>query len=372
MKFTITKNDIVDVLSNIQGLTSRKSNLAITENVLIKTKDDGLLFTATDLETGYEGFYPATVEKSGIIAINARKLYEIIKEFPSQSIIINEIETRWIEIGSQKIQYHILGMNSDDFPETPILENIEFMSIDTQKLKKMIEKLVIISGTTDDKRAHINGVFFTLLKKEDSSFIQMVSTDGSRLSIVENNVQLTKDLPKIDNVLIPKKGLVEVGKFLKNTGKSQIGIKNNNFIVKTDNETIIIRLLEGNFPDYKSIFDKENSHKICFSKDKFCGMLKRMSILSSEKYKGAIFTFLNNKLTITVTNPDIGESREDFDIDYKWDDITVAFNPKFFMEIANSIEDDLICLRIIDKKKPCQIRGKKDTFYQSLIMPMRI
>ena len=112
MKFSIKKADIIEVLSKVQGVTGRRSSLAITETVLIRAKNDGITITATDLETGFEGVYPAIVEKEGIIALNSRKFYEIIRDFPTEEIIITEVENRWIEIGHPKVLYHIVGNES--------------------------------------------------------------------------------------------------------------------------------------------------------------------------------------------------------------------------------------------------------------------
>ena len=104
MKATINKNDILPVLSKIQGLAGRKTNLAITTSILIQTEESGISIAATDLETGFKGFYPAKIDTQGVIAINARKLYEIIRDFPSEDIYINEIENHWIEIGNQTVE----------------------------------------------------------------------------------------------------------------------------------------------------------------------------------------------------------------------------------------------------------------------------
>ncbi|MBS3810213.1 MAG: DNA polymerase III subunit beta, partial [Desulfobacterales bacterium] len=86
MRMTIQKSDVANVLSQIQGLTGRKTSLAITENVLIQTGDDGIQLTATDLETGFEGFFPAEVEAPGALAVNARKFYEIVRNFPTETV----------------------------------------------------------------------------------------------------------------------------------------------------------------------------------------------------------------------------------------------------------------------------------------------
>ncbi len=372
MKATIQKGDLLPVLSKVQGLTGRRTNLAITTNVLLKADKKGLSISATDLETGCEGFYAAKVEKEGIIAINARKLYEIVRDFPSEDIFLNEIENRWIEIGNKNIEYHIVGLNPDDFPEIPKIEAVEYFKIESTTLTKMIERAVVVSGSGDDKRAHIIGVYAERIEDKKNKLFRFVSTDGSRLSKVDTVFEKDAHLPFGDNVIIPKKGLVEVSKFLDTAGPVKIGFKDNNFIIQKDSETLIILLLEGDFPEYGDIIVKKGGHSIPLDREMFLMMLKRMSILSSEDYKGVIFNFEKNQLIITSTNPDIGESKEDMDVKYSGDSITVMFNPKFFIETLNVIDDDIVILNIIDEEKPCLVEGEKDKTYLSVIMPMRI
>lgn len=372
MKATFKKGDLLPVLSKVQGLTGRRTNLAITTNILIKADKKGLSISATDLETGFEGFYPADIEKEGIIAINARKFYEIVKDFPSEDVFLNEVENHWIEIGNQKVEYHIVGLNPDDFPEIPKIEDVEFFEIDSMSLVKMIERAVIVSGTTDDKRAHIIGVYAERIEEKKNKRFRFVSTDGSRLSKVDTVFDKEANLTSGESVMIPKKGLIEVGKFLDDEGTVKIGFKENNFIVQKDSETLIILLLEGDFPEYGDIIVKKGGNSITFDRQLFLMMLKRMSILSSEDYKGVIFNFEKNQLIITSTNPDIGESKEDMDIEYSGDAITVMFNPKFFIETLNVIDDDNVIVNIVDEEKPCLIEGEKDKTYLSVIMPMRI
>ena len=101
-------------------------------------------------------------------------------------------------------------------------------------------------------------------------------------------------------------------------------------------------------------------------------MLKRMSILSSENYKGVIFNFVNNKLIVTSTNPDIGESKEEMGISFDKELIEVAFNPRYFIDTLNVIEDDNVIVSITNDEKPCLLEGEKDKSFLSVAMPMRI
>lgn len=372
MKFTINKSDIVDVLSQVQGLTGRRTNLAITECVLIKADEAAISLKATDLETCFEGTFPAVVESPGTIAISARKLYEIVREYPSPDILIDETDNRWINIGNEKVNYHLMGMNPDDFPETPVFEDVAVFDVPSAGFKRMIDKSVIISGIGEDKKPHINGILFERLTDQKPAGIRMVSTDGSRLSKYDMACAEDTAVPAGDSVLIPKKGLYEVSKFLGSTGTVQIGLQDSYFIVKSDRETLAIRLLQGQYPNYGEIVFRQDGYQIKIDKEEFHYMLKRMSILCTDSYRAAIFCFHDNLLSINATNPDIGESKEDMNIEYGGDKFEAAFNPRFFIEALNSIDDKSIVINIISNDKACLIEGFEEKAYLSAIMPMRV
>jgi DNA polymerase III subunit beta len=373
MKFRINKNLIQNVLSRIQGLTSRKSNLIITSCVMIESSGSQVKISATDLETGLEGFYDAAISMDGKIAVNAKKLYEIVRDFPSDEILINEIDNYWIEITDTNIEYHLVGLNPDDFPLFPIFENISYFSMSSEKLRKMIDQTIVITAAGDEKRIHILGSLFDLVNNPEEKAVRIVATDGNRLSTADIFFESNAFLPESASYIVPKKALVELNKFLSSEATLQVGFKDNYMVVKKDRETIVIRLLEGEFPKYREILKhKGQGHVIKLDKQKFLMMLRRMSILSTDDYKGVIFKFSENNLHIESTNPEIGESKEEMEMDYKGGEIQVAFNPKFFMDALNSIEDQIVEINIINEEKPCFIEGEEDKNFLSVIMPMRI
>jgi DNA polymerase-3 subunit beta len=263
-------------------------------------------------------------------------------------------------------------MNPDDFPETPQISEVDFFSIEASTLEKMIDRATIISAAGDEKRAHINGVFIERSPADEGHLVRFVSTDGSRLNTADHIYGSEEVFPIGEGVLVPKKGLNEVAKFLDVEGDVQIGIKESNFIVQKESETIIIRLLEGEFPKYQDIIKKGDDHIILLEKASFAKMLKRMSILATDNYKGAVFTFDEGKLVVTATNPDYGESKEETEIEFSGDSIEVAFNPKFFLDTLNVVDDEKIMINIIDGNHPCVIEGDTDKTFISVIMPMRI
>lgn len=236
----------------------------------------------------------------------------------------------------------------------------------------MIERSVIVSGASDDKRAHIIGVYFQKINEKNKKLVRMVSTDGSRLMLMDGAYEGDIELKEGDGILIPKKGLHEINKFLDAEGVVRVGIKDNHFVLKKEKETIIVRLLEGAFPNYEQIVVKENGHIIPLNKQKFSMMLKRMSILSSDDYKAAIFNFEKDSIIISASNPDIGESKEDMPIEFDGESLTIAFNPKYFIDTLNVIDSEEVIIFLVNEEKPCLIFDKDDDSFISAIMPMRI
>ena len=378
MKCSVKKSDIINTLANIQGITGKKSSLAITENILIKTTDKGLSICATDIETGFEGLYPAKIQEPGEIAINARDFYDIVKKSGKEDIFITENKKQWIEITDLKdgnsLKYNIVGANTQEFPELPRIKDISYFEMEAGILKKMMAWAVQVMYSGDEKRVHILGANFECIESDNDIKIIMISTDGKRLTKTESNLKDNNinGMEPGQQIIIPKKALNEVQKFLYDKGKVGIGVKENYFVVKKDNEIIYINLFSGNFPDLKGLFEDEDRTVIELEKKEFKNMLERMSILTSEDYKGVIFKFEKNKLTINAANPERGESSEFIDISYDKNLIETMFNPHYFIDALNIIDESKVYLKIKDEQTPCIICGKDSEQNLNIIMPMKI
>ncbi len=372
MRITVNKDEISDVLSQVQGLTGRKTSLAITENILIKTRDNGIVISATDFETGFEGFYPAQVETEGEITVNARKLNEIVKNFPTSDIHIQEMENRWVEIACDKLEYHLVGMDPEEYPNIPQIEDARYFTMNSYALKKMIDKMVVVSVSGDEKRAHMIGVNFERIDQDGEKRVRMAATDIKRLAKIDYLCDPKSNLTAGESVIIPKKGLAEVNKFMETEGDVKVAIEGNHFIVKKENETILVNLLEGTFPDYSELLHQDTEFDIEFDRELLVMMLKRMSILTSEEYRGVVFHFENNELLMRTVNAALGESKESLQIDFDRTPLEVAFNPRYFIEAINFIESDKVLLNLRDDESPCFVRGTDGSSYLNVIMPMKI
>lgn len=371
MEFSIEKQIFFHALTKVQGITGKKTNIPITSNVLLTTRENMLSIVATDLEIAFQGTYETEVISEGSCAIPSRKLFEIIKDFPSEKIIVKEMDNKWVQIADNNVEYNIVGMEPDDFPGLPDVEGVELFEIDSDVFINMIEK-TIFAVLSDEGRAHLAGVYFESAEKDEHKIIRMVSTDGHRLSKIEQPLEEEQTFSLKEGVIIPKSGIVEVLRILDGGKRIQIGFKENNFIVKKEQEGLIIRLIEGDFPDYQLVIPKKNTGKLKVKKGDFLMMLKRMSILSSDKYRSVRFKIEKEKMETLATNPEVGEAKEVISVDYTGEKIEIAFNPRYFVDAVSTMASDDIIISLNDEATPCLLEGEKDPDFLSVVMPMRI
>ncbi|MCP4021276.1 MAG: DNA polymerase III subunit beta, partial [Desulfobacteraceae bacterium] len=338
----------------------------------IKAMGSKITITANDLETVFSGTYDAHVESEGILSINSKKFFEIIREYPDTEILVNEVENRWVEIGKDDSLYHIVSSDHENFPETPVIENVNFIEINSKDLKKMVEISSIISFSGEEKRIYVLGALIEKISGDQGDKLRIVSTDSRRLHCYDAQFKGELNLPD-ESVIIPKKGLSELGKFIDNEKTAiQVGIKDNHFVFIKNNEYIMIKLLDGEYPDYKPVLNYDDMLPVEMDKTMFLTMMKRVSILTSDDYKSVILNFKKNELVVTISNPEIGESKERLMIGYDNEEIKSAFNPRYFMDALNIFESSIVNVLIKDSKSPCIIKSLDDDKLVCVIMAMHI
>ncbi len=372
MKFSFNKKDILDILSKIQGITGRKTNLTITSDILIKAVGSHISITANDLETVFTGTYEAQVETEGVLSINSQKFFEIIREYPDNEIIVNEVENRWVEIGKGDSIYHIVSSDYENFPETPVIENVDFIEVNAKDLKKMVAVSSVVGFPGDEKRIYVLGALIEKIIVDSQERLRIVSTDSRRLHCYDAPFTGELILPE-ESVIIPKKGLGELNKFIdSNLDAIRVGVKENHFIFQRANESVMIKLLDGEYPDYKPILNFEEMIPMEVDRSMFSTLMRRVSILTSDDYKSVILNFKENELTVTITNPEIGESKERLMIGFSGEEIKSAFNPKYFKDALNLFENSIVVIHVKDSKSPCIIKSLDDDKLVCVIMAMHI
>jgi len=368
MKFTIDKSNFLKVLQRIQGIVEKRNTMPILANVLIEASGSRINISATDLEVFIKDYSVANVGEEGSVTVNARKIFEIVKELPDNSIDITKGKEDKITVKAGKAKFSIMGLPSKEFPVFPSIDESNLKEIDSESLKEMIDK-TSFAVSTDETRYNINGF---LLEKEDDK-IRMVATDGHRLAFIEKNDLKGVPASEKEGVLLPRKGVIEMRKLLdEKEGVFYLGLTEKSAIMKKDDAVISVRLLEGEFPDYKKVIPKDNDKEVLTDRSNLLHSLKRVSILSSDKIKGVKFSFAGSVLTVSSSSPDIGEATEEIDIEYGAEDIEIAFNARYFIDMLEAINEEKVSIKLKDSLSPGFITPAGNDEYTYIIMPMRL
>jgi len=247
------------------------------------------------------------------------------------------------------------------------------MKIDAKVLSEMIEK-TIYSVSNDETRYHLNGVYLERSVENGTPTYKMVATDGHRLSLVSREVEKDdKNEMFNEGVIIPRKGLSEIRKLVENMeGNLELALEGAQLIVRKENAVLMIRLIEGKYPNYKQLIPQNLKENISISRDSLLSSLRRVSLLSNQKSKGVTFSLSKKKMEITSNNPELGDAHEEIPVDYSGQDLKIGFNAKYVLDVLSSIDEDNVNFELKDQLSPGLIRPKNDKNYTCVIMPMRI
>lgn len=371
MELTIPKTKLYEGLQLVQGIVEKRSSMAILSNVLIETFDEGIFLTATDLQIGIRLKCQANILKPGSTSVLARKFFEIVRELPEEDIYLQLKENEKLFISCKEAQFTLSGLPAADFPPLPEMDSISLMTLDGDLLKDMIQK-TIISVSLEEGRYNLAGIYFEYFPDNGQSHLRMVSTDGHRLTMIDKPIEPLAEGVFPKGILLPRKAVSELLKILEKDGKVQIGIKEKFALVQKEELMMVIRLLESNFPDYTMVLPKKKEKEIHLPKNQFLETMRRMGVLSSDKYKGVRFSLSKGKLEIRSVNPDIGEAKETLSVDYKGGAMTLGFNARYFIDALQVMDSENVVLELNEAVSPALIRGEDEPGFLALIMPMKL
>ncbi len=375
MEFSIQTEELTKGLYRAQGIVEKKTSMPILSNVLFEASDDGKVsITATDLEVGMSCEHPAEVKKSGSITISARHLYEIVRSLPKGKVTIRKLPNNWAEVRSEledrNIEYKMLGMAPEDFQSLPELTRVKMFTVGFSELKEMIEK-TSYAVSNDETRYNLNGAF---LEYVGNGIFRMVATDGHRLSMLE--AKLSENPSEVEfekGVIIPRKGLLEIKRLLDSEeGLCHMGMDSNNLLFKMENVTVVMRLLDGQFPEYRHVVPDKQNINLRIDRKQLMDSLRRISIIASDRTFGVKLVINKNLLVVTTSNPDLGEAKEDIKIEKNEFEITVGFNARYLIDALTAIDSEDVELSLEDDLSPGVLRPLGDESYTCVVMPMRI
>lgn len=375
MKIGLKREEVLKTIQKTQGVVERKGLQPILSNLLIETVRDGIEILATDLEIGIKDRCPARIIEEGGVAVPAKKIFEILREIPSEEVLIEKDENNWVRITSGLSEFRIMGLAKEEFPSLPEAGEAVLIVIDVAILKDMLRKTIYSAGESDTRYV-LNGLLLLARPMEldparTGIAITMVGTDGHRLAVISRNIE--GELAKELKVIIPKKAAVEMRKLLtEEEGVISIGLDKNHVMFKKGDTILLTRVIEGNYPNYEQIIPTAHKRPLSFQREAFIGGLRRVSILSREKTNAVRFDLEKERVILSSNNPDIGEAREELAVDYKGEAVSIGFNARYLLDTLGAMDSEKVFVELHDPLSPCLITEEGDKDYKCIVMPMRL
>jgi DNA polymerase-3 subunit beta len=174
-------------------------------------------------------------------------------------------------------------------------------------------------------------------------------------------------------VIIPRKGLTEIKKIIDSVdGTVEMAFEGSQLIIKNGSTVLMVRLIEGKYPNYQQLIPQKMKRTAQIDRETLLGSIRRVSLLSNHKSKGVTISLSNGKMEISSNNPELGDAKEEIDVDYSGEDMKIGFNARYILDILNSFEDASLDLELDGQLSPGLIRPENDKNYTCVVMPMRI
>jgi len=367
MKFSLNRELLLKPLLLVSGAVERKSTLPILGNILLDINGQSLTLTATDLEL--EMVSNTQIDNhgdDGKITIPARKLLDICKSLPDDSLLTFELVDETITISTGRSKYSLSTLPAADFPNIEQWKgDVEFQLFKSDLLR-LIES-THFSMANQDVRYYLNGMSI----ETEGNEIRSVATDGHRLAICKISAG-ELSLPS-RQVIVPRKGILEIIRLLDPVEENvQVFLGSNHIRVIDSEFSFTSKLVDGRFPDYRRVLPRNGDKVLNTSKDNLRQLLSRASILSNDKFKGVRLNFSAQELKITANNPEQEQAEEVLEVDFPFDEVEIGFNVNYVLDVLSAIKEPEVKFTLADANSSVVIEGAESNEAIYVVMPMRL
>lgn len=386
MEIIANRFKLSNCLQKIQYILEKSSSLNNSENILLKTGDGQLKIIAFDQNCSARGTIDVEIIQKGTISLNGRKIYDLIRSLSDDKVkILQNSETSLISIEDSKSSFKILSADIEEFPEISFKIPELFMTIESDILIQLIDLTIFSIARISDPRYNLQGVFLEVdpingLIEDDSlqhekeislgsHLFSLIATDGHRVAVGRTD-QIAGCINIGDRKIFSRKSLQEIKSVFGVKETLKLGFENNEVVIRGSGFVLILRMLQGEFPDYRKMMPEHFTHKLVIEREPLLSTLKQMNLLAQDHYKGVFLEISQEGLKISIDNPEMGHGHTTLFLDYQGEPILIGFNISYLLDFLQALPDEKIVLQINNKTQPCVIKGQEHEDFMCGIMPI--
>lgn len=368
MKITVARQDLLDTVNKVKSVVAAKTALPILSHVLMEAEGSLLRITATDLKVSIECSVDCTVEQAGSLTVSCQRLSSILAELPDADVHLTLLENNVVELECAGIETRLYSLSTDEFPPMRSFDGLEPLVFQQGILKKLFMK-TSFAICTDQTRYNLTGLLFQV----SNGRLAVVATDGRRMSLAIEEEGIS---PNIElKVIIPAKMIHELERLLGEDDMVNVYIDESQAAFFFDSVRIVTALIEGNFPNYEMVVPQKHDKEVVSNTEKFMEAMRRTRTMTNDKFNSVRLKIMPGQTLLQVNTPEVGDYKEELDIEYSGETIEIAFNPDFVLDVLKRVDSDKVCLILKDGNSPGVIKPYSDApldTYVNVVMPIRL
>ena len=373
MEINLKREAFSSTLQNINSVVdkSTSSNKPILSNFVIRTVEgegSKVEFSSTDYELSLVEQVEAEITEPGSICVNAKKVFDIVKELQDEDVKIRSTEQLWIHITCGSSEMRLPSVEVGLYPQTVLEDLPQSVTISVDDLKQCID-MTLFAAITNESRRNLMGVCLSSTSDQQTRWL---STDGHRLAQILKSVD-DLNFSEDKEVIVPRKALTEVRRTADLFGQTVVISFDERVMQFTGGRiSFKTRLIEGKFPNCDPIIPKDNTMEIILNRESFINSLRIVSSISSEKLRPVKLLISQGVLKLESEKADYGEVVDEIEIGYEGDPFQIGFNSRYLLDVLIVIESEDIKLECKNSMSPTIIKSTVDESFLSVIMPLRV
>jgi len=373
MEINLKREAFSSTLQNINSVVdkSTSSNKPILSNFVIRTVEgegSKVEFSSTDYELSLVERVEAEITEPGSICVNAKKVFDIVKELQGEDVKIRSTEQLWIHITCGSSEMRLPSVEVGLYPQTVLEDLPQSVTISVDDLKQCID-MTLFAAITNESRRNLMGVCLSTTSDQQTRWL---STDGHRLAQILKSVD-DLNFSEDQEVIVPRKALTEVRRTADLFGQTVVISFDERVMQFTGGRiSFKTRLIEGKFPNCDPIIPKDNTMEIIVNRESFINSLRIVSSISSEKLRPVKLLISQGVLKMESEKADYGEVVDEIEVGYEGDPFQIGFNSRYLLDVLSVIESEDIKLECKNSMSPTIIKSTVDESFLSVIMPLRV
>lgn len=377
ISFTIRTTRLAAAVQDVMKAVATRTTIPILSGIFMKVSKNEIILTGSDADLSIQRTISliendeqyGTVEKTGRIVLPAKIFSEIIRKLPGETANLYVDERMLVTIRSQQSEFHLNGLDPEEYPQLPAIEEHRTYRIRAELLKNVIRQTAFAVAHSES-RPILTGVHW----ETDGNKLTCVATDSHRLARKTVAIE-TDEGSAFQNVVIPGKSLNELGKILSDDREwVEFVVTESQILFRMKNLLFFSRLLDGNYPDTKRLIPTEGKTDIIVNTKEMLAAIERASLLAREGQNNVVkFVTLNdNEIEISSHSPEVGKVYEKMTAhSLEGEEVNISFSARFMMDALKAIDSPEIKIRFTGAMRPFLIHPPESDTVLQLILPVR-